>query len=71
MDAAGKPRFVVRGEHALYLEEEEEEPSLFENAGALSRFGGDNWCDSAEEVARKRDAAQAAAAGGWFGWLKW
>ena len=66
-DAAGKPRFVVRGDHALYLEEEEE-PSLFEEAGTLARFGGDSWMDSAEDIARKRDAAQSA---GWFSWLKW
>ena len=68
-DAAGKPRFVVRGEHALYLDEEEA-PSLFEEAGTLARFGDDSWMDSAEEVARKRDAA-ATAGGGWFSWLKW
>ena len=68
-DAAGRPRFVVRGEHAAYLEEDDGD-EFFAGAGALSRFGTGPE-ESAEEIARKRDAANRGAGGGWLSWLKW
>lgn len=68
-DAAGRPRFVVRGEHAAYLEDDDAGEDFFAGAGALSRFGTGAE-ESAEDIARKRETAMAGG-GGWLSWLKW
>jgi hypothetical protein len=73
--------FVVRGEHAAYLEDEEEDEDFFgagSKAAALARpgFGGGKTgalgtlAEIEAERQRRRDAA-AAQQRGWLSWLKW
>lgn len=75
-DAAGKPRFVVRGEHAAYLEDDEGEEDFFGAGAALARpgLGGGGKLGTLADIEadrqRRRDAA-AAQSGGWLSWLKW
>lgn len=73
-DEAGKPRFVVRGDHAAYLEDDDDDGEDFfssASGGTLTRAGGAEVEESADEVARKRDEAMKAQGGGWFSWLRW
>ena len=63
---------MVRGDHAAYLNDEEEDEDFFEpGAGTLLKQGGEAE-QSADEIARKRDA-EAQQQGGWLAlkWLKW
>lgn len=76
-DEAGRPRFVVRGEHGAYLDDGDDDggDDFFGAAGAnaLAKQGGlyaGEQEESADALAAKRDASQAAG-GGWFSWLRW
>lgn len=68
MDGKGQRRFTVRGDHAAYLEDEDEGEDFFANGGELTQTEPTREL-SADELIRQRDADKKLSIG-LLGWAK-